>query len=433
MEIQSSPQSLDAEMAVLGCVMLDNNAVTKILPYIPTPRAFYNEECKDIWEIMVSLHSEHKPIDLVTVTQESSNKGKKAQAYTISRLTDNAPSALNVEYYARIVYEKYMQREVIDNSRKMIDKSYGDIKDTFQLLDEHEKLIENLKQLEPDKSRSIPDIMPDAVKDMKKSRSVIKYNIPALDEFAGGLTRKEITIIGGRPGHGKTTLMLNILVELIKQGYKVMVFNREMSNKAMLEKLIIHQSQLKYSSLRSMEFSEEEENEFDNTVDKLMTGDFADNLLLYDDIRDLRGSMREIYKHKPDVIIDDYIQLIKTDEVNGRRFEIEKILIDYKWMCKKVDCSAIILSQLSREIEKRLDPEPRLADYAESGVIEQVTEAALFVFYGYNFDNEEYDRFESKIIAAKSRYGHIGSYNIGFNGNRCRFYETSEEARKDGE
>jgi replicative DNA helicase len=399
---------------------------------MPTPDAFFNEECRAIWKIMLELHSDHKPIDLVSLATEASNRGDQAKAYTISTLTDNAPSVANVEYYARLVYEKYMQREVICNSRKMIDKSYGDIKDTFKLLDEHEKLIDDLKQLEPDKSRAIPDIMPDAVKDMKKSRSVIKYNIPALDEFAGGLTRKEITIIGGRPGHGKTTLMLNVLVELIHQGYRVMVFNREMSNKAMLEKLIIHQSTLKYSSLRSMELSDKEEKEFDDTVDNLMTGKFAKNLLLYDDIRDLRGSMREIYKHKPDVVIDDYIQLIKTDEVNGRRFEIEKILIDYKWMCKKVDCSAIILSQLSRDIEKRLDPEPRLADYAESGVIEQVTEAALFVFYGYNFDNEEYDRFESKIIAAKSRYGHIGSYNVGFNGNRCRYYTSSEEARKDG-
>ena len=78
MELQSSPQSLDAEMAVLGCVMLNNNSVTKILPYIPTHKAFYNDECKDIWEVMLSLHSDHKPIDLVSVTQEASNKGKKA-------------------------------------------------------------------------------------------------------------------------------------------------------------------------------------------------------------------------------------------------------------------------------------------------------------------------------------------------------------------
>tara|TARA_R110002012_G_scaffold318944_1_gene538217 strand:+ start:1060 stop:2382 length:1323 start_codon:yes stop_codon:yes gene_type:complete len=433
MELLNEPISQEAEQAVLGCIMLDNNSITKIIPFIQTDEAFSHQGLRDVWKLMIKLHSSHTPIDLVTLHNKSVEAGNKnVSASLLASLKDMAPVASNVEFYAKIMWEKYMQREVISSARHLIDHSYNNMDKTQKILDEHEKTIDELKSLQPNRSRTIKDLMPSAIEDMKETKSIIKYDIKALDEFAGGLTRKEITILGGRPGHGKTTLALNIIIKLVEQGYKVMVFNREMSNKSMIEKLIVNQSKLKYSDLRGFQMNEEDIEEFDKACDMLVEGKFAENLLLYDDIRDLSSTMREIYKHKPDIVIDDYIQLIQTDEVNGRRFEIEKILLDYKWMCKKVNCSAIILSQLSREIEKRLDPEPRLSDYAESGVIEQVAEAALFVFYGYNFDHEEYDPYESKIIAAKSRYGRIGSYNLGFNGNKCKFYDDSLQASNDG-
>jgi replicative DNA helicase len=154
------------------------------------------------------------------------------------------------------------------------------------------------------------------------------------------------------------------------------------------------------------------------------------NLIMYDNVRTLSESMREVSKYKPDVIVDDYIQLIKVDEITeGRRFEIEKIMQEYKWICKSENCTALLISQLNRDIEKRIDPEPKMSDYSESGVIEQTAETALFIFYGYNFSSERFDKYESKIIAAKSRYGTVGSYIIGFNGNKCKFYNNRNIAR----
>ena len=154
---------------------------------------------------------------------------------------------------------------------------------------------------------------------------------------------------------------------------------------------------------------------------------------MYDDVRTLNEAMIEISRYKPDVIIDDYIQLIDMSSYNSpaRRHEIERIMYEYKWICKKEDCSSLLLSQMSREIERRQDPRPRMSDYAESGVIEQTVEAALFLFYGYNFDDQEYDRYETEIIAAKTRYGRIGRCVLGFNGNRCRFYEDRDDAVND--
>ncbi len=188
---------------------------------------------------------------------------------------------------------------------------------------------------------------------------------------------------------------------------------------------------LKYHDLR---LSKEKMN---GTADKIklsaeIVKEKYKNLTMYDDIRTLSESIREVNKLKPDVVFDDYIQLISVDnnKNDGRRFEIETIMQEYKWACKRNNCSAFLLSQLNRAIEMRADPLPRMSDYSESGVIEQTAESALFVWYGYNFDDSAYDRHESEIIAAKSRYGQVGRYAMGFNGDRCKFYETVEEAYK---
>jgi len=154
---------------------------------------------------------------------------------------------------------------------------------------------------------------------------------------------------------------------------------------------------------------------------------------MYDDIRTLDDAMREIQREKPDVIIDDYIQLVKVKNKSNRdrRFEIEDILTEYKWVCKKQDCSAILVSQLNREIEKRLEPRPKMSDFSESGAIEQTAETALFVFYGYNFDDEKYDKHEIEVICDKARYGKVGTYVMGFNGSKCKFYNNGDEAREE--
>tara|TARA_Y100001963_G_C6705592_1_gene411750 strand:- start:564 stop:1175 length:612 start_codon:yes stop_codon:yes gene_type:complete len=156
------------------------------------------------------------------------------------------------------------------------------------------------------------------------------------------------------------------------------------------------------------------------------------NIFMYENIRDLDETMREIGKIQPDVVIDDYIQLIRTaDGGKDRRFQLEEIMQEYKWAAKKWNFAGLLLSQLNREIEKRIDPVPRMSDYSESGVIEQTAETAMFVFYGYNFDPSGYDKYESQIITAKARYGQIGNFVVGFCGDKCKFYGTPTSAMED--
>ena len=284
--------------------------------------------------------------------------------------------------------------------------------------------------MQPSKKRDIDTIVDEAAEYVKSGTNIIPFGMLALDAPAGGMTRKEVTVLGGRPGHGKTTLIINLIRCLIEKNYKVMLFNREMTNVETMKKIVVMESNgLSYAAVRKGKLIKDAEKEFDNTSETVK--EKYKNLIMYDDVRTLDEAIVEVSRYKPDVILDDYIQLITMDDRKDRRFQIEEIMYEYKWVCKKENCSAVLVSQLNREIERRADPRPRMSDYSESGVIEQTAESAIFIFYPYNFNDSDNSPYQTEIISAKTRYGRIGSYIIGFNGNRCKFYETEKEASED--
>ena len=428
-ELKIMPNSTEAEEALLGCAIVGGDREIEIaLAWIRDNNAFYDKNNKNVWVAIQELYRDNVEIDLITLSDKMKDMTGDAQAYLLTGLTEKVPTVANVTQYARIVWEKYIQRETAKSARKLVDASYEDYKEVGNILETHTRLISELREIQPSKQINISDLVEEMRHNIKDKTNIIPFNKPYLDFSAGGMTRKEITVVGGRPGHGKTTLVINIIKGLIEQGYRVMMFNREMSNTEMLKKLVVMESpNLLYANIRQNSVGENNEVEFEDTIETIKSK--YENLIMYESIRNLDDAMREVAKHKPDVIVDDYIQLIQVNGVKeGRRFEIEKIMQEYKWICKSENCSAILVSQLNREIEKRIDPRPRMSDYAESGVIEQTAESAVFVFYGYNFDHERYDRYGSEIIISKSRYGKVGTYPVGFNGNRCSYYMNKDMA-----
>ena len=431
-EIKQLPQSEEAEKALLGCMIQGGSREQEIsMAWVRDDEAFYNGDCKDVWKAFKELYKEQIDVDFITLTEKVQEMSGKQLAFFITGLTEFVPTTANVENYAKIVWQKYIQRETAKSATKLVDASYDNNGSVKEILSEHNKLIDELKNIQPSKQIDMSVLIDDMKDIMEQDSNLIPFNLAHLDSFAGGMTRKEITVVGGRPGHGKTTLVINIIRGLIYQGYNVMLFNREMSNTEMLKKMVVMESrELEYGSVRRNELEDDDKETFDTTAEIMK--DKYKNLTMYDNIRSLDDCLREISKHKPDVVIDDYIQLIQVDGIKeGRRFEIEKIMQEYKWISKSENCSVILVSQLNREIEKRLDPRPRMSDYAESGVIEQTAESAMFVFYGHNFDSERYDQHKSEIIVAKSRYGRIGTHQVGFNGNRCKFYMNDKLAKDD--
>ena len=429
------PNNFEAEQAVLGAVLIGGTNTFELAnAWITNIQAFYHGDHKTIWKSMQNLYRQHEILDVVTIANEARkylkpNDNTKHFAYYITRLYESCPSAQTVEEYAKIVWERYIKREAIRSARLLAKAAEDNTKTITEILYKHERYAEELRNLEPTTNIDVAHIIDDTLDHIERKDNIIPFGIEFLDKPAGGMTRQELTVIGGRPGHGKSTLMINIVSRLIDGGYKVMLFNREMSNTEMMKKLLCMESQkLDYDKVRKHELGKKEKNELLDVAER--TKEKYTNLMMYDSIRTLPESLREVNRHRPDVIIDDYIQLIDMEgAADQRRLEVEKIMYEYKWLCKKINCSSILISQLNREIERRDDPVPQMSDFAESGAIEQTAEMAAFVYYPFSTDPEMYDRFESRIIVAKSRYGNIGRFVVGYDGNVCKFFESVNEAR----
>jgi len=432
------PSNQEAEIAVLGAVLLEGGEIyEKAKIWLKDDDAFYVTRHKVIWKAMSTLYKSDIPIDAITVHTEIKKEKYKDEyvtdldAYFITGLSQSVPTTANVEHYAKDIWYKHIQRLAIKSAQRLYAMSLTEEEDVLDILHKHEKIIEELKESAPSKKVDTEDIIDNTIETLKTGSNLIPFGIEQMDNAAGGMTRSEVTVIGGRPGHGKTTLVINIVKRLLEQGFRVMLFNREMTNVEMMKKILVMEFQeFSYEKIRKAENIEKEIAEISMKKDTL--GEKYKNLIMHDDCKTLADAMKEISREKPDVILDDYIQLIRTDNSNNkdRRFEIEDIMLDYKWICKKINCSAILVSQLNREIERRLDPRPKLSDFAESGVIEQTAEAAFFVYYPYAVDDRESDPYEIEVICQKARYGSLGSYNLGFNGDKCSIYFDRTEAIK---
>ena len=430
--LKAAPSSKDAEESVLGSILLDGVSVyEKVAAWIRDEDAFYYKDNKLIWKAIKEVYKASEPIDVITIADKvkDMNNGS-GMSYFITGITNEIPTTANAEYHAKIIWERHVQREAAKTANKLYKTSFTDYEELDKTLQEHSRLIDELKDLQPSRKTDIDVISNNTLSNLKNGSNIIPFGLQQLDYPAGGMTRKEVTVLGGRPGHGKTTLAINIVRSLIAQGYKVMLFNREMSNEEVMKKIIVMESKdIEYTTIRKSELDEDQLKEIEDLI--VHIDEKYKNLIMYDNIRKLSEAMLEISRYKPDVVVDDYIQLVQVDDIDERRFQIESIMHEYKWICKKENCSAILVSQLNREIEKRIDPKPRLSDFAESGVIEQTAETAIMPFYGWNFDSESYNRYEMEVIVPKSRYGRVGTYVMGFNGNRCKFYFDSNDAKED--
>jgi len=430
--LKAAPSSKSAEESVLGCILLDGVSIyEKVAAWIRDEDAFYYKDNQIVWKAIKEIYKSGEPIDVITVANKVKDTNPdETMGYFITGLPMEVATTANAEYHAKIIWERHIQREAAKTANKLYKTSFTDYEKLDTTLQQHSRLIDELKDLQPSKKTDIDVIISNTISNLKNGSNIIPFGLQQLDYPAGGMTRKEVTVLGGRPGHGKTTLAINIVRSLIAQGYKVMLFNREMSNEEVMKKIIIMESKdIEYSKIRKNKLTDVEMTEVELLTEKIDKK--YKNLIMYDNIRKLSEAMLEISRYKPDVVLDDYIQLIQVDNIEERRFQIESIMYEYKWICKKENCSAILVSQLNREIEKRIDPKPRLSDFAESGVIEQTAETAIMPFYGWNFDNESHDKYEIEIIVPKSRYGTIGTYIMGFNGNRCKFYFDRDDAKND--
>jgi replicative DNA helicase len=205
--------------------------------------------------------------------------------------------------------------------------------------------------------------------------------------------------------------------------------NREMSNVEMMKKLIVLESQnLSYEKIRMGVLDEEDNNMLDKAKQNIR--DKYKNLIMFDNIFDIDGTMREVRKHKPDVVVDDYIGLVSVSGVDDNRLRIDNIMKQYKWAAKSHNMAVLLVSQLNRECESRANKRPLLRDLRDSGSIEQDAEIILFMYYEWRYylKESEMGEYGIEIILGKNRYGKSGKVKMGVAGDRCKIYSSSEEA-----
>ena len=432
--IRLQPQSKDAEESVLGCILLDNNCYDKVVRHIPDPSPFYHKNHRIVYAIIQDLLKDGVKADAVTVmARVKDNKKEDIDAYWLTGLYHDIATTGNVEAHSKIVYEKYLHRQIIKQTYKIQRCAYDDTFGFMDLIEKVRTLNEEVMDTKPVQDFDLKDLAKNTISTIGNIKNMVKFGFKTLDSMAGGMTRGEITVIAGRPGHGKTTFSINLVKKLLDQDYKVLVLNREMTNEEMLKKLMVLDSgKLSYHQVRTANLTNTSAKELQDSADSIIDK-YEKNLIMYDDVNNLPETISIISRIRPDVVVDDFIQLIKVPNKTDRRFEIESVMQEYKWLAKKYKIIPILLSQLNRDIERRIDPIPKMSDLAEGSSIEQTAENVLFIHYDYkvNWDASQYGKMRTQIVAAKVRYGSCGMFTIGVDHDKVLYHEEIPELQKE--
>jgi replicative DNA helicase len=424
-------KSVELEQAFLGCIITDSSYIDSVKQYITDKEFFYSSFNQKVWTAIDRLYSKNKEIDMITICEEVGGKvDGYSSSYEIAGFLDKVVSPSSCVEYAKRLHSYYLRR-VLYHQMTDISKGLGDASlETSNLLEEAHTTIGNIIKLQPSKTFDIHSLLEDTKDSIYNSTTQIQTGIGTLDRVITGMTRGEITIIAGRPGNAKTTVSANIARNLVHQGLKVAMFNREMPNTEMMKKFIAMESKsLQYRNLRNnIDIDRDELSEVSDVISDV----YSDKLFMFDDVRDIENTFREIKAISPDVVIDDHIGLIEHPANDRRdlRLKIGDVSRSYKWLAKAQDMSVILVSQMNRNMEHRTDRIPRLSDLAESGNLEQDAEIVVFSHYPWVSrygDDGNSDCF-LELIVAKNRYGSTNSCEVGYHGNSCLVTNTEAEA-----
>ena len=415
-------KNIDLEKALLGCIIEDSEQLDYVKAWIPSPDFFYNDFNQRVWKAIMKLDKEKKEIDCNTVADAIEiHNTDYSPIYEITGFIDLVTSPSKSITYVKLLHSDWLRRR-LDRQIHNISKNIHDNSiETQVLLEDAHTTIGNIINLQPNKEFDLDNLLEKTTDSIFKSTTLIKTGINKVDKVINGMTRGEITIIAGRPGNAKTTVSANIARNLVHDGKRVVIFNREMPNTEMMKKFMAMEcSDIQYRNLRSnIGLDKSSILEATNIISEV----YEDKLFMFDDVRDLDGTFKEIRAIKPDVVIDDHIGLIEYHPSDRRdlRHKIGDVTRNYKWLAKANDMSVILVSQMNRNMEHRNDRLPRLSDLAESGNLEQDAEIVLFSHYPWvsRYGDDGNSDCYLELIVAKNRYGSTNTCEVGYHGNSC--------------
>jgi replicative DNA helicase len=432
------PQALDLEEAVLGALMLEKNALTAVVEFL-RPEHFYTEQHKEIYNAIIDLFKASEPVDMRTVVAQLRKSGKLevvGGAYYIAELTSKVSSAANIEYHARIIIEMAIKRELIQIASQIHHDAYEDTTDVFELLDKTEQNIFQISDSNLRKNYdNMKSLMFRAVQELqeKKNHKDGLTGVPSgfsrLDRVTSGWQKSDLIIIAARPGMGKTAFVVSALRNAaVEFNYPVAIFSLEMASLQLVNRLISAEAELESEKIRKGNLAEFEWQQLVHRTTKLSSAPiFIDDTPALS-ILELRAKCRRLKaEHNVQLIVIDYLQLMKGDLGGNREQEIASISRALKGIAKELNVPVIALSQLSRGVETRGgDKRPQLSDLRESGSIEQDADIVMFLYrpeyYKITVDDEGMPtQGLAEVIIAKNRNGSLENIRLKFIGKYTKF------------
>lgn len=429
------PQSIDAEMSLLGAVLIDEEVLADISEHV-TAKDFYDKRHATIFAGMMKLYELHKPVDLLTLTDQLKKKEQLeavgGSAY-LTELTNYVPTAAHAESYAEIVAQKAVRRRLIKASADISELGYDEETTTEELLEKAEAELfsvsdQSLKQ----DLVSIESILTesfDRIEELHRNKGQlrgIRTGYKDLDNMTAGLQRSDLIIIAARPAMGKTTLVTNLAYNVATIAkLPVLFFSLEMSKEQLIDRMLADASGVDSWNIRTGNLSDDDFSKISEAM-----GEMAEAPIFIDDtpglsVLEMRTKARRAAHDQPlGLIVVDYLQLMQAVNThNGNRVqEISEISRGLKLIARELNVPLIALSQLSRAVESRTPPIPMLSDLRESGSIEQDADIVSFIYRPgyYEPDNPELQNITDLIIA-KHRNGPVGKVQLYFHPERLRF------------
>jgi len=435
------PQDLEAEAAVLGSIVLDNECAGEILQII-SPEAFYSTRHLRIYQTLIQLYDQRRAVDLITLRDELSRRGVLEEiggVQFLTELVESVPSAANAVHYARIVRDRAILRSLIAACTNILREAHEARDDAQTVLDNSERKIFEIAERQIGlEAKPMMEILKQtmAILEMYQDRHGLPTGLPSgyedLDKLTGGFQKAEMIIIAARPSIGKTTLALNIAVHVGIDGRKpVAVFSMEMSEQMLAQNLLCMRAGIDASKLRSGYLGDEQFGKINIALGALSEAPiFIDDTAGMTLLQFRAKARRVVARHKVELIIVDYIQLMTSPGEESRQLEIANISRGIKALARELNIPIIAISQLNRGPEAREGHVPRLADLRESGSLEQDADVVMLLHRpshyvgGSQADDSSVTRSsaeDTQLIIAKQRNGPTGIVHLTFLTNLLRF------------
>lgn len=438
------PQAPEVEEAVLGALMLERDAYITVAAILKS-ESFYKEEHQKIFKVIQHLVANEKPVDLLMVTQELKNREELDEVggpIYITQLTSRVASAAHIEFHARIIAQKFIQRELIRIASEIQVKSYDDSMELDDLIDYAEASLFKVTEGNISKeSQPIKPLLREAIERIEENAkkpdglSGIASGFTNLDKITSGWQNTDLMIIAARPAMGKTAFVLSMARNMaVLKNVPVAFFSLEMSSIQLVNRLIAAETELGSEKIKSGKLEDWEWELFNRRIKNLENAPlFIDDTPALS-VFEFRAKCRRLkMQHNIGIVVVDYLQLMTagSDVKGNREQEVSTISRNLKAIAKEINVPIIALSQLNRSVESRDGKRPQLSDLRESGAIEQDADMVMFIhrpeYYGITQDTDGNSLMGvAEIIIAKHRNGSVGDVQLAFKASLAKFSDLEE-------